>query len=297
MSGVLATPHDVSALCGGSCVSAQAVQRLCEELERGLLHDPGFAALRAGKSPGSAKNPGTDGGAWLSYYGQLHRLHAGGVVAPSMELPRWSEQDAQDLQAALYEKPVHVPMADGTTRPVYPKGNYAMDRVSMLDAELRWVVPRRVAIEATLLQDVEPTPEALEALARFQEHQHRLEREFLWIVTHPGSDVPWPDDGQREHMPPAWTRVYDGHDLILARAAYIEVSYSRQRAIVARTHAFAGAGAETMSPDAFAAIMASEAGIPTSQFAHEWSHGMASATAFYKWESLQKAEAKARAAA
>ena len=228
---------------------------------------------------------------WLAFLCQLHRWHAAGPMTAAPTLPRWRDEDAADLQAMLFDTPVHVPLSGGKTRGVYPKGDFAIDRIALIDGALHWLNPRRVALEAA-----EQSPESIEALRLVVQLQHQLQRAFVWIVTHPGPDVPWEDDGRWEYEPPLWTRAYAGHDLLLLRAAYIEANYRRLNVVADRTRALAGSASGTVSKEAFTGVMASELGVSSVDIVHKWSRGSITAIAFTKWETMERARERANAA-
>lgn len=273
--------------CAVLSLDVSVIQEKCRVFEMAVLLRPEVtpASLNAIRPPADAS-----GHQWLDYLVQLAQMR-GTVAMIQGALPRFTEQDAEDLRDALSEAPCYVPMSDGETRGCYPKSDFAMRRIEYIDAALQYIVPRRVMLEAA-----ECTPAMLEALDAANEAQSQLEREFLWIATHPAPDVPWDDDGQWEHDTPAWTREAGGYDLQLVRAAYIEVNYRRLNALAERTHAMKGQG-DTMSPEAFNGVMASELGIAPRELSRKWSRCALYAMAFTKWEAHMRAEARAKDAA
>lgn len=278
-----------------SWVGLSELQSRCASLITDIANQPEVSdEEHAANKPGGPANPATNAQGWLWYLCWLHRKQAGSPLnAVKPTLPPWSDSDRRDLRDMLEENPVYVPLANGETKAVYPKGEYAADRIGFIDAALAFVVPR---IDA--LKEAEPSAEQLEGLQRAIEHRAQLHREFIWIVTHPGADVPWDDDGQWDHVPPPETRNYDGFDIDQFFSAYLEVNFRRLTVVSERTRAYKKRGdGESMTAETFMGVMAGELGISPRELSRKWSKGMLFAYAFTKWEVNEQAEARASKAA
>ncbi|MGV3710315.1 MAG: hypothetical protein ACO1Q7_15895 [Gemmatimonas sp.] len=248
--------------------------------------------------PGGEANPATDAQGWLWYLTWLHRKQAGSPLSAIRPRVRWSEDAARDLNDVLAENPVYVPLHDGTSIAVYPKGDYALDRIAFINAALHFVVPQQDALKAAIAESENPTPQQLEALKAATELRHQLEREFIWILITPGSSVPWDDDGNWDHDIPDHVPQTAGYDWQLFVGAHAEVNALRLTVLseTSRTYARGGDSGD-LSKDSFNAVMAKELGVSPRELVRRWSKGMLYGMAFENMKAHERARAKAEAKA
>ncbi|MGV3709651.1 MAG: hypothetical protein ACO1Q7_12505 [Gemmatimonas sp.] len=272
-------------------VSVEELQSRAEALVGDIKNQPEVSQEEHdANKPGGEANPSTSAQGWLWYLTWLHRKQAGSPLSVVKDRPKgWGISEAEDLRDTLAEEPVYVPMSDDVTRGVYPKSDYAMNQLMLIDRALLFVLSGRVVLDA-----MDESPEMLHRLGLAIEAQADLERRFVWCATHPSADVPWPDDGLTDHDLPKWTRSIGGHDLSLVRAAYIEVNYRRLNVLAERTHAMSRAAGDKSTPEAFVAFMATELGVSSREAARRYSKGSLFATNFLKWEAMERAEKKAK---
>jgi hypothetical protein len=239
--------------------------------------------------PGTVLNPDTSAMGWLHYLCQLHRMHERGPASTTTTGSlRWDSLNMTDVRAALHAEPITVTMEDGTQRAVYPKGEYALARVVMIEFTLRYALERRLALE--LVASENTSPELLDALASAVDLQSVLEREFVWILTHPGSDVPWEEEARWTVEPPLWTRAITPIDMMMIRAAHLDVNLLRINAVSERSRRLAGKGTgEGMPLAAFMGLMASELGVQPKELARRWSLGEVFVQSLMRWEAMERA--------
>lgn len=263
-------------------------------LEPSVLQQAGVTVMHLDAlRPGGRDNPDTTAMGWYRYVLSLTQLKGADNAVP-VRSARWDGQAMEDLRASLAEEPVFVRFeCDGITRGVYPKSEYAINRIMLIDIALQWLVPRVIAMRGEAAHDI--TANLRESLERGIEAQRALECEFVWIATHPGADVPWPEDGQWEHAAPEWTRACTTYDFIATRTAYIDVNLLRSNSVAERTHAIAGRGdGDAMSFAQFLGIMSADMNIPPSEIARRWSVNMLYAQSSMRWEAQRLAERKAK---
>lgn len=260
-------------------------------LEMGVRRQEGVTPETiAAQRPGGSENPDTSAMGWLAYLIWLNREHAMGRQQPtSRNELRWNEAAIEEMRAALAAEPIIVHLENGDHISVHPKGEYALNRLHVGDIALRWLVERKVA-----LLDAEPNADVLSALELVMEAEQQLVSEFVEIVTHPGSDVPWPSETQWEHEVAAWTRALTPFDLLAIRRAHLEVNMLRINAIAERTkHLAEEKGTTPMA--AFHGAMAADMGVQGRVLVRRWSRGELAAMALSKWEVQLRAQAKAEA--
>ncbi len=276
-------------------VGRDVLQERAEVLLRSVARQSNVTPeLLAAHRPGGADNPDTSAMGWLSYLCQLHRWHATGPAQPeNKRAGRWDAQAIEDLRDAMAAQPIQLRLEDGREVAVYPKGDYALGRIVAGQVALQWATEHRVLL--LNLQSEGQTLSAREILSLRQavEFESALTREFVWILTHPGADVPWDDDTTWDHELPDWTRGVTSFDLIAIRRAHLEVNLMRINAIAARTDAIVN-GSEAMPLQAFLGVMAADLHIPPREFARRWSLGEIIASNMAKHEATERAHAQAR---
>lgn len=243
--------------------------------------------------PGGVDNRDTSAMGWLYYLCMLNRMIERAPAARATDL-RWDAQAMNDMRASLHAEPVALTLENGRKVSVYPKGEYALHRLCLIEFTLRWVLEYRLAIELKIgAMDASDMPlELIELLGKAIEFQSHLERCFTWIVTHPGADVPF-EENQYELSPPQWTRELTALDRIQMQAAHMEVNLLRINTVAERTKSLAGSGAESMPLAAFLGLISNEMHIQPRTFARSWSMGEAFVQALLKWEAMERASAKA----
>lgn len=271
-------------------IGRDALMEKCRVLEASVLRQPGVTQeMIDEKRPGSFRNPDNSAFGWDEFQIHLRILYSQGPEQPRAQL-RWDATSMEDLRASLAAEALFIRLESGKQVGVYPKSEYALNRVMMIDLSLQWLLPQRVA-----LQNVdEPVPAQLEALRAAVEWQSVLEREFVWIITHPGADVPWPDSGRWDHESPEWTRELTTYDLIALRKAHVDVNLLRINSVSERTNAIAGRSTDDAMPfAAFLGVMAGDLGISSVELSRRWSVGEIYAQACVKWQALQQEKARA----
>lgn len=241
--------------------------------------------------PGGVENRDTSAQGWLQFFAALHRWHAVSAVkhVAANRVGRWDAQQMADAQQSLAAAPLPVTLESVTGKSVYPKSEYACNRIVYLDIAIRYVVIRRLA----LIEEDDQTPAGLETLENAVELESRLVREVVWILTHPGPDVPWPEDGSWEHDPPEWTRSLTPYDIIAVQRAHIEVNLRRINAIAERTRQLADTSEDQMPLAAFLGVMAGELHVQPRELMRRWSLGEVFVQSLVRWESHQRSEEKA----
>lgn len=298
MTDALASSQDPSPdVIPPDCIGREVLVQRCQQLEMSALHHQHVTREEMDtKRPGGSGNPDTSATGWLSYLCDLHRWHAtamsGAVV--QREMPRFTEQDAEDLRKSQLEEPLYLTLSDGGKRGVFPKGSYALHRLRTIELYLAWLMPHRLVLEAE-----EKTPPMREALEASINAQQELQCQYLWIATHPGAGVPWTDFSVWQHTPAAWTQSHTGVDFMTVVGAHHEVNYSRNNVISARTHALAGlAQGEPMTQESFNAIMAKELSVPSvRELSLTVSQCALYAMAHEQWMAQRRADEKAKQAA
>lgn len=247
--------------------------------------------MLAAYRPGGADNPDQSAMGWLMYLCQLHRWHATGPAQPEAHASaRWDARAMQDMRAAMAAEPIHVVLESGRAVAVFPKGDYALNRLTVGQVALAWCVERKLA-----LLDIETTPAVIEALRCATELESQLNAEFVAILVHPDAGVPWTDDTTWEHPLPLWTKhEITSFDLLAIRRAHLECNVHRINAIAERTHVTAS-GADAMPLAAFLGVMAAELQVPPQEFARKWSLGEIFATSLAKTDASERAKQRAEA--
>jgi hypothetical protein len=237
--------------------------------------------------PGGAENLDRSAMGALFFFGALSRWHAQGPQQPHGKASmRWSPSEIRDIQDALAATPIPVPLECAPDKSVFPKGEFAIRRLEEIDHALGWLAVRRVAAEYELEENA--TPAALEAIRLCDEAIAQLSREFIWILTHPGADVPWADNGEWEHQPPKWTRAATTFDFIAVQRAHREVNSSRAEACSARLRHLAKTE-DSMPMEAFTGLMANELAVQPRELVRKWSRGELFVQALLKADAHQRA--------
>lgn len=169
-------------------------------------------------------------GAWVYCYGQMVR-----IIDRREQRDPDNEEGQRLLAKVLGNVPVKVdlimPVEDRAVVWVHPKGHDAL--VTLAEME-------RVARETRLWRDaltrvVDPSPEERAARATVVRVLARLQATFAWIVTHPGSGLPYPDrfvlPWDHEAPPPSWCYDLDSRDYLRLAQAHTLVNIGRLRAL------------------------------------------------------------------
>ena len=273
-------------------VGRDVLEARCNLLEQSVRASAVVAAEEIdAMRPGGAQNRDPSAQGWLAFFAALHRWHAVGALQTlsASRVGRWDAQQMADAQAALSASPLPVSLESVTGKSVYPKSEYACNRIVYLDLAIKFVVEQRLK----MIEVPDQTPDVLAALEDATELESRLVREVAWILTHPGPDVPWPDDGAWEHTPPEWTRALTPFDIIAIQKAHIEVNLRRINAIAERTRQLAEATEDQMPMAAFLGVMAGELHVQPRELLRRWSLGEVFVQSLVRWESHRRAEDKA----
>ncbi len=244
--------------------------------------------------PGGAENRDTSATGALAYLCWLHRQHAQGPTqqVSNAGVGRWDARGMDDLRAAMAAEPIYVTLECGRQVGVYPKSFHALNRVVDNQMAMEWVTTKRLV----LLSLEAHTPDTLDTLRKATDAECRMVAEFVAIITHPGPDVPWVDDGRWDHDVDAWTRTdISPMDLLALRRAYVDVNMLRVNAIAERTRQYASGPSETMPLAAFLGVMAGEMHTRPEEIARRYSLGEVFATSLSKFEAYERAKAKADA--
>lgn len=281
------------------CIRVSVLLPMCVDFERMVLQQPGitiemvdYARPGAGGNPYSANDPL----GWLDFYRQLVFWYAQGPTQPAANAFRWSESEMDDLTKALAEEPVyftlHAADENGAHRKVgiFPKGKYAQDRIKIAEMILDMILPHRLYYEKN------PTIENAQRLSELVELQASLMQELVWILTHPGADVPWPDDGQWEHAAPAWIRALTDVDFLVIAKANHEVNVLRPNALATRSYSMTGHNQKSsdMTYVEFLGVIAAETGIPARTLMRQRSTGAIYAQSLMKLIASHEAEERAK---
>ncbi len=260
-------------------------------LEMAVMKLPGVTPETiAAQRPGGSANRDKSATGALSYLQWLSTEYGKGPLTPKAASKRWDTLAMDDLRAALAADPVHVALSNGDCVAVYPKGEQALHRLACNQVALKWATTRWLHL--TTLE--EQSAASLVALQSCADLVAYLQSEFAEIVTHPGAWIPWDEESSRSHPVAAWTRELTPSDHLALRAAYLEVNLLRNNAIAERTRAFANGG-DPMPLAAFLGVMADELHVQPERFTREYSLGEIFASNFAKFESTERAKAKADA--
>jgi hypothetical protein len=281
----------------GDAVGRDVLEARCALLETAVHNAQTVTAEQlAAARPGGKDNLDTSAHGWLYYFGALSRWHAQGPTQPTTNALRWDGAAMEDMRRALHAEPVRLTLESGRPIAVYPKGDYALHRLIVVAIARHYFLARRVAL--TALPEDEISAGTIELLALATEGEARLKAETVAILTHPGPGVPWTDDGLWEHPIPRWTRdECSPLDVLAIERAHLEVNLLRVNAIADRTKQFVEHGAEPMPMAAFLGVMASELGQQPSDLARHWSIGEVFASSLARFESTERAKAKAESKA
>jgi hypothetical protein len=251
----------------------------CRELRDTILAEQlATPAECAAVWPGGAENSDRTLDGWIYAYAQLSRLFG------RLELRSQAGADdarlEQEVRRAAARQPISVGLSVGE-RLVYPKSAWTLFFLDALDAIVRPIAELQLALGDADPQDLRGQVPLLQGLAW---------RTWAWILTAPGVDLPFPDDGPID--PPAWTAELLEVDFVRLYAAHRKLHL--ESSLIMGT-AFPSEDGERsrLSLTGFLAGYASEHGIPPSDILRRWSMPEALAAAIASAEAHRVAKANA----
>jgi hypothetical protein len=193
--------------------------------------------------------------------------HVGAVVAESL---------------AKESEPVALSVPGGPWA-VYPKSYHTLRFLDMLDATLRLVSQRCMAVAGE--------DDALEAIALAPLLESRAVRLWAWILTHPGTGLPF-DETEADPEPPAWTREIAPEDLMTLASAHLTV-HAKRLALMSDAFPAEEGGPTRLSLAGFLGTQAAELGVRPADLMRSWSLGEAFASAITSAQAAREARAHA----
>jgi len=281
---------------GSDALSVDALRSRCSLLERDLVARGAKRAEFERHAPGGAENEGQDAIAWLHYFAQLQRRHAvftersSGVSAVAADVD-------EVLGAAASAQPELVPFDDGTVRAVHPKGLHAL---RWLDSLNRQLVRANALADEALAQ-----AERLEALGEVAIEERTVTalaplveslavRLWLWILTHPGAELPFADDAV-DLEPPEWTKQATPRDIVRVFTAHLSIHQERLSIINHFFPSEPGGGHSKLSLAGFVSALAHEQGRDLKELQRRTSLGEVFVGALTAAQQAREARARADA--
>lgn len=229
-------------------LTLEELQLRCTHLERACVQEGRSSDSDLALARPTAEATAADGiDPWLLYYGWL-RVRRSTAGADQRQTMGPSAGEAIRQMTFAEPQRLHLEMDStdsseagdvqyptGLAVGVYPKSPLALRVLDSLDAQVHGLA-RASALAMATTNEHDRSVLALVPLTR-----SLAERVFVWIITHPGSKLPFDRMAVSLPDPPAWTEYYSASDLIRLVVAHREVNGGRQRAI---GHAF-GAGDRT----------------------------------------------------
>lgn len=175
--------------------------------------------------PDGKENPLTQAhsrkGQWIYCYASLVRLCDRLRTVPVDQGD--AERARRDAQT---DTPVPVVLSTGTTVYVYPKSYVALEFCQTLDR----AILRVVALTSEAAGAEDEGSERVLALAPLVRATAVLL--WVWVITHPPAELPFPLYGSEDLSPPDWTHQLTGEDLLALWQAHRTVN-GRRNALIA----------------------------------------------------------------
>jgi hypothetical protein len=267
-------------------LSLEELRQGCQLLERALVETgEATTAELDGARPGSTDYPALTADGWLRYYGFLWAKR--GAATP-LSSPTGEAALAETMMAALAETPEDVVLESGETLAIYPKSPHAFWWLESLDAQLREVARAVTAAAA------DETPDGDKILAIAPLMKSLALRLFVWILSHPGPELPFDDAGPAPEPPDQFKRlgysdifaIFQAHNRVnKTRAEILALAFPSDEKTSARLP-FAG----------FIAAVAAENGIQARVMLRRWSLGAIWAQVTAAGEAAREGKRRAEAA-
>jgi len=211
-----------------TALKVRALKARCDTLATDLLQS-GAASAEAidAVRPGGVENPGRDGAAWLTCYGQLQLLRGRSqrVAANAMNgMNGMNGSDDSLTLAALSADPILIRTTAGE-RTVHPKS-----LSTLLHCHGRELVLGKLATLLARLTDADTNDEHADAIGDAVDEIDHQTRLLAWIALHEGPGLPFPRLERDPAIPDAITTL-DAVSILEINRAFARVNWVNLRAM------------------------------------------------------------------